>query len=88
MTQYIFAHEVLMKDLDSKEFGLGDKEYIGVGCLYRYRRFGFHTIYPSGKIGDAVVGDIWEVNDEQLTEITDYITTFGYQFKTESNIVS
>jgi len=76
MEKYIFVYDFLMKDIENKEYGLTD--FIGVGCLYDYKRNGYHFAMRTEDKTSCVVGDIFKLDDKLEDTMDRFFGGFGY----------
>lgn len=61
LKHHIFVYEGYMKEVYGNAYGLTDKTYVGLGCLYGYKRNGFNSILKTDNDSDAVLGQIYEI---------------------------
>lgn len=78
MKYNIFVHDILMKDLHNEDVGLTDEDYVGVGVLYGFKRFGMFFLGECTDKGSTVVGDIYNVEEDKFEEVNRYYIAFGY----------
>jgi tetratricopeptide (TPR) repeat protein len=84
MKKHVFVYDIHMKDVDAQELDLADEHYVGVGCLYGYKRFGVHFTEKTDDSGAAVVGDIFLVDEKVASQVDSYYRKFSYKPVTEA----